>query len=301
MVDVRSKNLYELLGNDPELDSDKEPEPPTSAIEKPAPRRGKRDAPKEISGAPPSGSRGGGRNRGGRLNANEEAFRDRNAGSYQNRNRPVNEHKEDYRRGTRARDDRGGRARSDRHPNRSGHTDTEKQVEQGWGSKRGEAEWYDEKVGEDIAKKDENEAAQATAGEEVIGGEEQQPAEKTKSYAEYLAEQAAARREDLGVKAARAPNEGVKDSKWENAKAYKRDEVDEAYIPGQTEKTKREKQRKEKNYLEVDMRFVEPPRSRGGGRGGRGRGRGDYGRGGNRNAPVAVTVDDENFPSLGSK
>lgn len=135
----------------------------------------------------------------------------------------------------------------------------------------------------------------------MIGGEEQQPAEKTKSYAEYLAEQAAARREDLGVKAARAPNEGVKDSKWENAKAYKRDEVDEAYIPGQTEKTKREKQRKEKNYLEVDMRFVEPPRSRGGGRGGRGRGRGDYGRGGNRNAPVAVTVDDENFPSLGSK
>lgn len=49
------------------------------------------------------------------------AFRDRQAGSYNNRSRPVDEHKEAQRRGVRARDDRGARVRNDRH-SRSGHT-----------------------------------------------------------------------------------------------------------------------------------------------------------------------------------
>ena len=36
------------LGNDPELDPDREPEPPTKAIDKPAARAGKRNAPAEA-------------------------------------------------------------------------------------------------------------------------------------------------------------------------------------------------------------------------------------------------------------
>lgn len=74
------------------------------------------------------------------------------------------------------------------------------------------------------------------------------------------------------------------------------------------EKTKREKQRKEKTYLDVDMRFVEQPRGRengprGRGRGGRGRGefRGNGPRGGGRGGAPTPTVDEKNFPSLGSK
>ncbi|OKL60296.1 hypothetical protein UA08_04073 [Talaromyces atroroseus] len=312
MTDVRSKNLYELLGNDPELDSDREPEPPTKTIDKPAARHGKRDAPREAPSAPPTAPRGGARGgRGGRGNGNEDAFRDRNAGSYNNRNRPVDEVKEAGRRGYRGRDDRGARTRTDRHPVRTGHTDSDKQIGQGWGGKKGDAEWNDEKAGEAIAKADENEPQTPLEGGEAAAAPEE-PVDKSKSYADYLAEQAAAKRGDLGVKEARAPNEGTKDKKWESAKEFKRDGDEENYIKPQEEKGKRERQRKEKNFLEVDMRFVEQPRGRGngprgaarGGRGGRG-GRGDGpargGRGGAAAAAPAVKVDEKNFPSLGGK
>ncbi|KAL1857842.1 hypothetical protein Plec18170_003066 [Paecilomyces lecythidis] len=294
MTDVRSKNLYELLGNDPELDPNRPADPPTRAIEKPTPRHGKRDAPKEPASAP----RGGAPRRGG-PSGNEGAFRDREAGSYNNRNRPVDEQKEAQRRGFRARDDRGERVRNDRHP-RSGHGDSHKKIDQGWGANSGEKEWTDEKIGEAVAKADENEP-QTPAEEE--------PSEKSKSYAEYLAELAEKKSQELGVKAARAPNEGVKtDPKWAQAKPLKRDEEEDAYIKGvKEEKGKREKQRKEKNLLEVDMRFVEAPRGRGDGprgrgRGGRGRGggRGDGPRTGGRGGNSGPTVDEKNFPSLGA-
>lgn len=317
MADVRSKNLYELLGNDPELDSDREPEPPTKAIDKPAARHGKRDAPKEApAAAAPAAPRGGARGgRGGREGGNEGAFRDRNAGSYNNRNRPVDEVKEAGRRGYRGRDDRGARTRNDRHPVRHTHTDTEKQVGQGWGAKKGDAEWNDEKAGEAIAKAEEAEPQTPLEGGEAAAAAAaaEEEADKAKSYADYLAEQAAKNRGELGVKEARAPNEGTKDKKWQNAKELKRDGEEEAYIKPQEEKGKRERQRKEKNFLEVDMRFVEPSRGRGngprgsggrgrGGRGGRGDGprREGAGRGGAPAGPT-VQVDEKNFPSLGGK
>ncbi|KAL2014282.1 hypothetical protein VTN00DRAFT_1807 [Thermoascus crustaceus] len=305
MSDVRSKNLYELLGNDPELDPDRPPSPPTRAIEKPLPRVGKREAPKEAPTAPRGGAAGARGGRGGRVSGNEEAFRDRHAGSYNNRNRPIDEQKEAQRRGVKAREDRGGRVRNDRHP-RTGETDTHKKIDQGWGATRGESRWNDEKAGEAIAEIDENEPQ--TPGEGA--DEEKEPADKTKSYADYLAELAEKKREDLGVKEARAPNEGANaDKKWANVKEFKRDEDEEAYIKGvKEEKTKREKQRKEKTYLDVDMRFVEQPRGRengprGRGRGGRGRGefRGNGPRGGGRGGAPTPTVDEKNFPSLGSK
>lgn len=63
-------------GNTSDQDSDREPEPPTKAIDKSVPRHGKRDAPKEPA-APaadrgsvaPRGGRGG--HRGGGFNDNE--------------------------------------------------------------------------------------------------------------------------------------------------------------------------------------------------------------------------------------
>lgn len=146
--------LY-FAGNDPELDPDRPPSPPTRAIEKPLPRVGKREAPKEAPTAPRGGAAGARGGRGGRVSGNEEgelfpsslvqrsstfrlvrgnrlvpyeiiadlspAFRDRHAGSYNNRNRPIDEQKEAQRRGVRAREDRGGRVRNDRHP-RTGET-----------------------------------------------------------------------------------------------------------------------------------------------------------------------------------
>ncbi|GES58439.1 telomere and ribosome associated protein Stm1 [Aspergillus terreus] len=294
MADVRSKNLYELLGNDPELDPNREPAPPTRAVDRPQPRVGKRDAPKEAPSQPRPENNNN--RRGGRFSGNEAAFRDRNAGRNNNREKPT----EDGAQPPRRRE--GGGGRRDRQ-SRTGQTDSKKQVSQGWGGQSGEKEWDDERAGEKIAQNDETEP-QTPAGEE-------EPAEKTKSYADYLAEKAAAG--DLSAKPVRAPNEGSQaDKKWAAAKEFKRNEEEEEYIKPAGEKAQRQKQRKEKNVLEVDMRFVEPPRSGGGpgngprgrgGRGGRGArgGRGSGAPRGERGGPAPVPVDEKNFPSLGAK
>ncbi|CEJ56094.1 hypothetical protein PMG11_02317 [Penicillium brasilianum] len=326
MVDVRSKNLYELLGNDPELDPNRPPAPPAKAVDRPAPRVGKRDAPKEAPASQPRENAG---RRGGRVTGgNDAAFRDRNAGRTNNRQKPTDEAEQPSR-------PRGGnRGRGDRQ-SRTGQTDTRKQVQQGWGGESGEKTWDDERVGETIAKADENEPQ--------TPAEEAEEADKSKSYTDYLAEKAA--KDSLAAKPVRAANEGTKeDKKWASAKELKHEEA-ETYIQGASEKAKREKQRKEKNYLDVDMRFVEQPRpaptGARGGRGGRGGDRAPRGgdrparggdrparggdrpaRGGDRpargaprggapaaaaprggrggaRAPAGPTVDEKNFPSLG--
>lgn len=180
-------------------------------------------------------------------------------------------------------------------------------MNQGWGNEDGEKAWDDEKAAEKIANTEENQPQ--TPAE----GEPEEPADKSKSFADYLAEKAAG--QDLSAKPVRAANEGSKsDKKWADAKELKRSEEDDAYIQGTQKETKNTKQRKEKNYLDVDLRFVEPPRTGGGGprggrggRGGRGAGRGDRGSGRGRGSgprsdrPAPVPVDEKNFPSLGAK
>jgi plasminogen activator inhibitor 1 RNA-binding protein len=200
-------------------------------------------------------------------------------------------------------------------------SDTRKQVQQGWGAESGEKNWDDERQGEKLAKDEEN--APPTPAEEV-----EEP-DNSKSFSDYLAEKAA--RESLAAKPVRAPNEGVKeDKKWANAKEIEHKE-EESYIQGAGEKAQRQKQRKEKNFLDVDLRYVEQPRSSPaprGGRGGRGgdraprgdrpprgapRGGAPRGSGAPRGAPAGAprggrggprgpagpTVDEKNFPSLG--
>ena len=139
----------------------------------------------------------------------------------------------------------------------------------------------------------------------------------TKSYADYLAEQAN-RRLDLGTPEARQPNAGVKpDKKWAQAKELKRDDEADAFIAGSGPKAKRDRQRKEKTYLDIEPGPMESPRGGGpGGRGGRGRGdgRGDYrarargagrgsfrGRGGRGlgDANSVNVTDPTAFPTLG--
>lgn len=147
-----------------------------------------------------------------------------------------------------------------------------------------------------------------------------EPEDKHISYADYLAQQAEkklALGESLEI---RKPNEGSNlDKKWANAKALVKDD-DDNYVAGSGGKVKRERERKAKQLVEIDNRYVEPERPRGGrggrggnrggaprgegrGRGGRGRGepRGDFrgGRGGAReNASFALNADA--FPSLGA-
>ncbi|KAG0159387.1 hypothetical protein PDIDSM_6909 [Penicillium digitatum] len=288
---VRSKNLYELLGNDPELDPSRPAPPPTKAIDRPVDRSGKRDVPKEQPARhTEANARRGGRVTGG----NEAAYRDRNAGRNNNREKPTDEAAQPARRGG-----RGGRG--DRQ-SRTGQTDTRKQVQQGWGAQSGEKTLDDERQGEKIAKKEENEP------QTPVEAEEQEEPDNSKSFADYLARRPSARTSPPSPIAlpTRAPS-STRTSQ---------------------EKAKREKQRKEKNFLDVDLRYVEPPRSgpapaavatvppcergRGGPRGGDRAPRGDRparggaapaARGGapraNARGPAGPTVDEKNFPSLG--
>ena len=237
-------------------------------------------------------------------------------------------------------------------------SDHVKQADQSWGAPTGGSEWDDERAGEAIAKAEEKEGF-GTVVDAPVDAEgkhpdtetgptdgattaaqdapEPEPEDNSKSYAEYLAEQAEKKLKlGGGVPEARKPNEGSKqEKKWAEAKPLNKDDEEDSYIAGKGEKAKRERQRKEKTKLDVDMRFVEPntggrgggERGRGGrgrgegrgdfrggdrGRGGRGRGDGYRGRGdgdfrggyrggrGGRDTSSAVNVSDTNaFPSLG--
>lgn len=340
MANIASKNLYDLLGNDPELDPDREPEPPTKAIDKPAPRTGKRNV---ASEAPTSGS-GGSRSRGGRGGAsgNEGAFRDRGAGSYQNRSKPTDDSLREDRHSNRLRDDRGrggrggrggfagrGARTGDRH-SRTGIAEHDKQAAHGWGGQSGGEEWADEKAGEVISKEEEKEGFDTVVDPPVnadgaVEGEgaaatEPEPEDKTKSYADYLAEQAEKKLALSGNRDVRKPNEGSA-KKFPEGKPISREEEEAEYFPGQGGKTKRARERKEKAIVELDdARLHGAPdtgfggRGRGRGRGGRGelrgegrgrggRGRGEFrgGRGGRGGQSSAPRVDDQSaFPSLGA-
>jgi len=235
-----------------------------------------------------------------------KAFRDRATGRNFNRDQPTEGAGQD---GFGARPGRergpgtrrvgrgpgGPRRGGDRH-SRTGIADHPKQAEHAWGEQTGEGEWADEKAGEAIAKEEEKTAgwdagAQTTAfndsGEPVTipeGGEavpeaEPEPEDTTKSYTEYLAEQAAKKLEGLGLKEARAPNEGSKDNKkWKSAKELTKEDGSD-YFKGE-EKARRERERAtKKEFLDIDYSFKEQSRDSPRGRGGRGEFRGGRGRG----------------------
>ncbi|RMZ81016.1 hypothetical protein DV738_g2420, partial [Chaetothyriales sp. CBS 135597] len=266
------KNLYELLGNTSDQDSDREPEPPTKAIDKPAARHGKRDAPKEAPTEPASGTRGRGHggNRSGGFTGNEAAFRDRANRRFNNRDQPTTEGQEGsrpVRRGGRG--DRGPRRGGDRH-SRTGISEHPKQEGHGWGEQTGNGEWTDEKAGAAIAAadnkeaKEENEAvndgAEPVANADGHAGQDEafvEEEDKSKSYAEYVAEQAQKKLEGLGLKEARAPNEGADASKkWSAAKELTKD-GEEHYFKG-GDKARRERERtQKKEFLDIDYSFKE--------------------------------------------
>ncbi|KAJ4304576.1 hypothetical protein N0V90_000102 [Kalmusia sp. IMI 367209] len=328
MSSIASKNLYELLGNDPELDPERAtPVPPTKTVDKPAARTGKRNAPAEAparsglasnrdSAPKDSGS------------ANDNYLRDRNVGADKNRSRGArfdDSGETGYSRGGERGRGRGGRGRGrggrggDRH-SRTGVADHDKQVAHGWGGNDGPAELADETAGEAIAQKDEKEAVTEDAAAEADPEAEPEPEDKSKSYKEYLAE-LAEKKLSLGSQNVRKPNEGSS-KKFPEGTAIARDEEEDSYIAGSGGKAKRTRERKEKAFVELDGdRLLQPAardnfggrgrggRGRGEGRGefrGRGRGRGEgrgegRGRGGRGGAQSGPNLNDSNaFPSLGA-
>ncbi|OBT44735.1 hypothetical protein VE00_05253 [Pseudogymnoascus sp. WSF 3629] len=277
---VVSKNLYELLGNNHDEDSDKEPEPPVKVIDRTPARTDKRSAPREAPGAPANAAprRGPG--------GNEGAYRDRNAGSANNRTKPT----EDRTAGTYGgrggrggpRGGRGGPRQNDRH-SRAVVGDADKQVAHGWGGETGEAERADEVAGEALAKADGKVALTEDGDAAPVNADGRTPEEEEQdnsvSYADYLIAQA--EKASLSASATRKANEGTKeDKKWASASELKKTDDEEAFIAAAATKAKRARERKQKEIVEIDQRFVEQP-SRDSGRGGRGRGDGPR-RGGDR-------------------
>ncbi|KAK5019598.1 hypothetical protein BJ546DRAFT_367976 [Cryomyces antarcticus] len=317
MTGIVSKNLYDLLGNDPELDPDREPEPPTKVIDKPVQRTGKRNAGAEGPAKDTPRPSGGGR--GGRhevFTGSEQAIRDPNAGSFNNRSKPADDglrqdrHPDRLREprehrdiGGRGRGSRGGRGfggrgtrtgRDDRH-SRTGVGEHEKQAAHGWGAETGTSEWADEKAGEAIAKQEERAGWDATVeppvdaeghhpgGEDAAPAAEPEPEDKQLTYEQYQA-QLAEKRAALGNTSlqARKANEGSS-KKFPEGKAFTREE-EEDFIAGSGGKAKRERERKAKNVLDIDQAWDEDKAGgaggfrggRGGPRGGRGRGEGGF-------------------------
>ncbi|KAI1467279.1 uncharacterized protein F4812DRAFT_57239 [Daldinia caldariorum] len=317
-MSVASKNRFDALGND--IEGDEAPSGPVKTVDKTTMRSTKRNVEPQAPAKPATNT---GARRAG-PGGNEGAFRDRSAGTANNHRKPTDEAPRSSSRGGREARVRGGRGgrftrdRDDRHPKGIPSGGSEKQAAQSWGATEGEAEQKDEQAGDEIAQSELKEATAEDAQEPATPAE---PEDKHVSYAEYLAQQAEkklALGESLEI---RKPNEGSKaDKKWANAKALVKDDDDD-YVPGASGKVKRERERKSKQLLDIDQRYVEPERPRGGrggrggnrggaprgegrGRGGRGRGgesRGDFrgGRGGPQNTS-SFALNSEAFPSLGA-
>lgn len=156
------------------------------------------------------------------------------------------------------------------------HSDHEKQAEKGWGGQDGQSEWNDEKAGEVIATEEAKEEADVANGEVA----EPEPEDKTKSYDQYLAEQAEKRLALGSSLATRKANEGSK-AKFPEGTEVRYQEQD--FFAGSGGKKQREKDVKQKDLLVLDGQYYAAPESNErGGRGGRGGGRGGRGRGESR-------------------
>ena len=109
----------------------------------------------------------------------------------------------------------------------------------------------------------------------------EEPEEKIKTYDDFLAEKAAKQAALGALPAARLPNEG---SRGSATPLKKGEDEEEVLFAGKEAKSKREKERKQKQLVEIDQRFQEIPRGGRGDRSGRSRGSGDRGdrRGGPR-------------------
>ncbi|SPN98354.1 uncharacterized protein DNG_01400 [Cephalotrichum gorgonifer] len=260
-MSVASKNLFDLLGEDGDA-------PAVRAPQKAAP------AAKADASARPaqSASRRG-------YSGNEAAFRDRNAGADRNRSKATTD--EETRGagrgglGARVRGGRGARHPRDRDDRHSKNIapGSEKQAAQSWGAAEGQAELKDEVAGEEMARSEKKAEGEAEAKE----AEPEEEEEKTMSYDAYLAQQAEKKLALEDTVQIRQANEGSKlDKKWAAAKPLAKSEDDEFISAASAGKARRERERKVKTTIEIDNRYVEPERTRGGARGGRG------GRGGAR-------------------
>lgn len=327
-MSVASKNLYDLLGNDTEEGS--ENPAPVKTVTKTSTKTGKAnaDGTGPAGSAPASGARSG-----GGFSQNEKAYRDRGVGSGANRGKPTDEAPRSGARGGRGARGRGGRGATHHRNADDRHTKnivpgSEKQAAQSWGAAEGTAELNDEQAGEAIAQSEKKDAEAEDAE-----AEPQEPEVKTMSLDAFYAQ----REETRAALNATTSVRKVDAGKEPAGEEYHKDEGDEFYVKPTKEK-KRGKGRKEptQQTVEIDYGWDEQRANEGRGAGGGGRGRGGErgdrrggaprGRGGasrgdgaSRGAPrgnapsrggqrggrgggaAPLSLDNQNFPGLGSK
>lgn len=148
----------------------------------------------------------------------------------------------------------GARREFDRR-NASGKTDTAKATEQSWGN---EAEAQQSATAEPVDAQDP--AAAETTGNDVPAASpaEEEEEDNTQSYEEYL-KQKAEKALNIASLKIREANEGADDSKWGD-KAFTRDTENDQYFAGiQKSKSSSQKERKQKETLEIEQRFYQAP------------------------------------------
>lgn len=313
MSGVASRNPFALLGDDADIAA-ATPAPKAAPAAAPTPAQAQRN---NVTGAAARGNnrpqRGGARGGAARAPRPEGAAAGGDAPSGEQR---------DSRRGPGEGRGRGGRGRGrggrgrgrefDRH-SQTNKDETDKQVRQAWGGEDGKRELETEEKGEADAQAEGAEAADAAAPNGAPSSDKPAPIEEepdnTKTYDEYLAE-LTAKKATLGGGAKEART-AADEENWKNFSVTKaaRDES-EYFAATQKENTKSQKERKQKNILEIETRFESPRqerterggrggRGRGAGRGGRGRGAARGGRGGSQSNASVNLADQSAFPSLG--
>ncbi|KAJ1811721.1 hypothetical protein LPJ75_004006 [Coemansia sp. RSA 2598] len=200
----------------------------------------------------------------------------------------VKEHSRPSGPGQRGRGAFRGRGRQfDRHSG-TGLVDSEKKEKQGWlGDEKALVE--DDAKAANEAKKDLEEGGAATPAAE------EEPEEVVKTFEDYLKERETSALET--ERSLRKANEGAVDkNQLKGAIALSREEED-FFAPIVKQKARKQREPKEKVFVDIEQRFDDQPR-RGAFRGGRGGQRGDRRGNGSSRQPRVNINDERAFPSL---
>lgn len=147
----------------------------------------------------------------------------------------------------------GARREFDRR-NASGKTDTAKATEQSWGN---EAEAQQSATAEPTDAQDPA-APEPEVKAQAPAAAEEEEEDNTVSYEEYL-KQKAEKALNISQPKIRAANEGADDSKWGD-KEFTRDADNDQYFAGiQKTKAASQRERKQKETLEIEQRFYQAP------------------------------------------
>lgn len=260
------------------LDEDYDPSAPAPAVqpktEEPAPKEivakqttsKKRDPTRQTAGEARRGADSAAKTRNskprGPTNANDAFSKDKSVGHDANAAKPV---EDSAARGTtrgRGRGRGSGSRREYDRRNATGKTDTAKATEQSWGN---EAEAQQTASAEPVDSHDPAAPEAVDNTSAVASAPVEEEEDNTVSYEEYLKQKAEKASNATSLKL-REANEGADDSKWGD-QAFSRESQNDEYFAGvQKTKSASQKERKQKDMLEIEQKFYQAPATRGRGK-----------------------------------